>query len=228
MKLAYPALNGAISFEENKIAVLVVESPILFRNMIIDLSRQVAGGSGDFVLSKDSVPIPINKEVELIQNPLFPNFEQRRIINKLISELEREALSESFFLDTRAIQTELAAYLENLLAQSNAPLVCDSEISISSLLKAANIRIDYDEESPVERLCEYLDVISALHLAKCFVFVSLKSFLTQDELRLLYSSVAYKKYNLLLLENSMRDGLREVEKTILLDKDLCEVINEYK
>ncbi len=226
MRLMHPAFSIPIVFDENRINVLAVESRPLFRDMLSDLYRQQHGDSGDFVLSKNFVPVQINRELELIREPVFLDCNQKRLMSKILSGLERAAMGEEMFIETRSIQSALLAYFEKLLFLSDIPLRIENEVALPVLIKAAGISVD-DRERPVpERMIDYLDILTDLEIAKCFVFVNLKSYLSLDEMLLLYDNLKYKKYHVLLLESCFWDTLREMEKTVLIDEDQCEVMNE--
>ena len=226
MRLVHPALGAPITFEENKINVLVVENANLFVDMIMDLRKQIEGKPGDFILSRDFVPLQLGKETELIANPLYLDFSQKRIVNKIFLDLEHISAEEHFFTETYKIRALLSDYLAALLSQNEAVLDYDSEIAITALLKAANVHFDCGKMSIVEQIVEYLKMIHSLSLASCFIFINLKTFLSDEDMESIYKAIFYNKYNVLLLENSLRESMRGFEKTVLIDADLCEVINE--
>ena len=53
------------------------------------------------------------------------------------------------------------------------------------------------------------------------------SFVSDEDRLKLYEEICYKKYNVLFLENMFREKISYKEKYLLLDKDLCLVINDY-
>ena len=58
---------------------------------------------------------------------------------------------------------------------------------------------------------------------RLFVFVNLKSFLSQGELSKLYEFAFYEKLNLLLIEGISRDKL-DGERIVIIDDQLCHII----
>ena len=226
MRLMHPNFSTPIVLKEGLVNVLIAESPEMFRGIVLDLTAQCAGQEGDFVLSLAYTPVPIAKNAALLREPLFPDFSSRRIVNSFLSGLEKTAAGEALYLDTYTIQSQLASYYEKLLYAFDAPLTVYADISISALLKAANLRVDTVGTTPLERLSMWMDVHASLGLASVFIFVNLKSCFSTPELETLYREIKLKKYRVLLIEPTLYPDLRKEECTLLFDTDLCEVINE--
>ena len=227
MMLAHPILSKSLDFVEDRISVLVVEDQSVLTNLLLELIAQINGDDGRFLLSEDYKPIPIAKKLELVVDPLRIDFGQRKILNKIYADLTALASGENMIERTADLQNRLVAYLQSLLLSVSLPLTCVAEIDLGALLKAAGVAVDVLSSTLVERISEYLHILTDLSLVDCFVFVNLKSYLNDDDLKAFYREVAYKKYRVLLIENYFRDTLRLYEKTVVLDSDLCEVINEY-
>ena len=57
---------------------------------------------------------------------------------------------------------------------------------------------------------------------KCFFFVNLKRFFDENQLNSFYRDVIYRKYMVVLLENTCA-FYNEMERRVVLDCDLCEI-----
>ena len=66
MKLAFPNIQNVIELKVGLVSSLVIEHPSLLFQLLLDLRQQLEGKSGKAILSKDNVPIPIPKFMELI------------------------------------------------------------------------------------------------------------------------------------------------------------------
>lgn len=80
-------------------------------------------------------------------------------------------------------------------------------------------------ENLLEKLIDYICVISEVFGKKVFVLVNIKSYFTKDELKLLYKKMFYEKIYLLLIENHDNNDIIEEERVTIIDKDMC-VINK--
>lgn len=226
MMLAHPAYSLPMQITEEAVSVLAVEAPELLREMILDFSRQLDGADGMFVLSEEYCPIGISGAVCLIRDPLRPDLSSRRILNALLHLLAANAENEGYYVKTQAFRAAFARYLWELSESVDIPLAFREEPDILAILKAAELRPSWEEASPADALCGYMALVTELNLAKLFVFINLKSYFSLPELEAMYADFRYRKYRVLLLESSDRPDLRHLENTILIDRDMCEVINE--
>jgi len=96
-----------------------------------------------------------------------------------------------------------------------------SDLDIVAIFRAMNV-VFAPSESLLEHLCDYIDVCSEYRKIALFVFVNLKSYLSEEDLELFYSHLAYYKRNVLLLERC-ESPLHPMEKVIIIDDDLCEI-----
>lgn len=223
MKLVYSEFDYQILFQENRINVLCIESQKKFREFIGELKIQMEQGQGRFVLSEDGKELELNKHLELIVNLFALDFNQKKILNRIYSHLEKYAREEDLYLETCRIQTALNSYMEQLGCGFDYPLHYSDEISISNLCKLMDLKIDMEYDSFLEQLADYMTIIHELFGCRCFVFVNLKSFLSTEELKELHRFVGYKKLFLLLLENNDTDCREAFEDYFLWDQDLCEI-----
>ncbi len=227
MILSHTIFSNPIIFSENSINILTIENSQLFVKFIKDFYFQTKGERGELILSNSDLILNMSKELELITDPLFLDFANKKIISKIFMDLEKNSLDEKLYLKTINIKSQVLEYLSLLINESCLPLGFNEEISITSLLKAMGLYINTEQTHLVEQLSQYMEIYEQLSLAKCFVFVNLLSYIDKKELEDLYKEVSYKKFNVLLLENKYKAKDCPWEKHILIDLDLCEVINDY-
>lgn len=225
--LSHTVFSAPILFEENCINVLSIENPMFFTNFLNDIIAQINGETGEVFLSENYQPLSIAKNLSLITDILFINFENRKIITKLHKDLANIAVQENMYSLTQEIKIILADYISKLLSNSELPLSFDIEEDTQNLIKFANVKINTEAKSICEKALIYMDVIRDLGLAKYFIFVNLFSFVSDEDRLKLYEEICYKKFNVLFLENMFREKISSKEKYLLLDKDLCLVINDY-
>ena len=85
--LSHTVFSAPILFEENCINVLSIENPMFFTNFLNDIIAQINGETGEVFLSENYQPLSIAKNLSLITDILFINFENRKIITKLHKDL---------------------------------------------------------------------------------------------------------------------------------------------
>lgn len=80
--------------------------------------------------------------------------------------------------------------------------------------------MDSDAGTFLERVVQYLRILSDLCRIRVVFFLNLKAFLKEKELRELYKEAAYCKIQLVLIESVMRDKMKE-EDICIIDRDMC-------
>lgn len=201
----------------------IIESPEYFSKYVQELFSQINGNEGNFVLSSDEKELDISKMMEIIVNPLSVNINDRKIINKLYSELSQTAFDSENYLDTQGILADIQKYFLNLEQASNYILEMDSEIDITALFKALNIKLEIFADNFFEMLNQYIKITAELLKKKIVVFINISSYLSEEQLKELLKNAAYDEIILLLIENHQKDYFLEDTRCIIIDKDGCEI-----
>jgi len=223
MKLVHPMIEQHIVLNENIINVLVVENSRLLSELIIDLKNQTEGKDGKFVLSNDGNIKHISKNVVLVLNIFSIDINERKILNKLYQQLQEISVNEKYYLDTINLKATISKFIISLEEDLTFDIDYEQEFSMVSLFKASNVKIYTENSSIIENIIEYIKVIEELINDKLFIFINLKSFLSNDDIQELYKFVCYNKTNILLLENKKYNKEFPEEKVIIIDNDLCEI-----
>ena len=120
--------------------------------------------------------------------------------------------------------------LESIIANITDELIYRSrfslkagEINYQNLFKAIEIEFDYEKNSVLERLIEYIKVTSELLKTKVYIIVNLDSFLSEEELVELEKFLLYNDIKVLALQNAIRREVKPSENLRIVDKDLCEI-----
>ena len=223
MKLVHPILSSPLIFEEDKINLLIIENTKMLGHLIHELFDQVNGQEGKFVLSQGSDLLEISKNVEILIDFFNLDCNQKKVLNRLYNALSALATEEKNYLRSTEIFGSVEQYITEILEQAKIPLICRNTIDAGLLFKAANVNIDIVKGSLIEGIVDYLSVIQSFCGISCFVLVNLKTFLSDKEIGLFYKMVQYKKFNILLLENSIRVPRFSEEVLRIIDLALCEI-----
>lgn len=219
MKIVHRGYNLAFSIEENQVIVLSVENPRAYAELLQDIWNQSQGGEGGFILSEKEKVLKISKEVECIFNPFALECNDRKIVTHLYQQMKEQA--DNFLMEeTMQINTEINRFLDTLIFQIPFVLKHNQEFDILNLFKLYEVKFDSDVDTVLERIIEYLRVMSKICGIVLYVFVGLKHYLNPNELNELYQFAFYEKIKLILLE-SIHLPLNEGEKGWIIDADLC-------
>jgi CRISPR-associated protein Csn2 len=222
MNFCHKLLNGPIIFDENHPAVLVVENPKAFTQILSDLLILLEDDESDCGLYENNAPISASKRLELITDPLSVDPNQKKVLNALYSLLEKQMWNEDNFVHTSETLSSMQGYLSHLAECTDYPITFSEQIGGAALFKAAEMRLETEAVSLLERLDAYISAAREFLKKDVFFFVGLHSYLTADELELLYRSAAYRKNKLFLLEGYESESIPG-ETRIVIDKDLCQL-----
>ncbi len=222
MKLVHIDLESQFEFDE-KINVLCVENAIQFRKFLEDFHCQIDDGlNGKFVLSENEKNLDFSKSVMVITDYFSLDFNEKKLQNKLYLVLQ-SVCEEKFKVDFAKFNEEFYRLFNKLNSESPFELECDIDPSINALLKCFGVSFSCENSSFIEKLCKYTEIIFNLLSLKLIVFVNLKSYLSKEELKLVYQFFSYNKINIFLLESNFKES-NEQEFCVIVDNDLCEIV----
>lgn len=221
MKLVHFDLNEPILEEKFKFTEWIIESPAAFTEYIQELGRQIAGEEEQFVLSENNKEMSLVKKADLIINPFAVDVNARKILNKLYSELSIISKEEQMYLKTMELFRHIQEYMMELEQCTDYILEYDQDLEISVVLKAVNVRYETKETDFLERLIQYIKIMAAVGV-KLFIFVNLRSYLSDYQMKEIIKETQYQEVQCLFMENQQRSCI-EGGKRCILDKDRCEI-----
>lgn len=219
MKLAYYCFEQPIEFTENSVNVLIIENSKMFRDILSMLLSASEGYDTELILSDDKT-LSIEKYVELILSPFSLDLNNKKLLNKLNDYLAKS-------LDSYEEKYNLLAYGMNQFGSDLTMLsqysVIYSEIqNVQQVIKALDFRID--DDLPInERIIEYMRLNRDLLGKKLFIFVGLKNYFSEEELKFFYRDIMAEKFDILLIEGHQYSYKINIEKIRIIDNDLCEL-----
>lgn len=221
MKLTHPDYTFNIEFRENIVNKIVIESPNVLSDIILDLMRQYNGGEGRWILSQNGEIIKVSEQCELVLDIFNVDLNQKKMINNLYKLLENEIQHSDKLNEWRIISANILGLLERTICDCDYNVCYKDEIEIKDILKIVDVRFERDSDNLCQHLIEYIELSNSVKGTKIFILVNISSFLTNDEINHLYTSCLYNKTYLLLLENTNKSILPECEHVIVVDQDNC-------
>lgn len=220
MMIAYPSADIVSELDERNVMTIIIENQAVFSSLISDISDQLFGNDGEFVLSEDFKPLELRKNIELITQLIPFDHNQKDLINKIYAELKTIAVDETHYYQTQELMSYISKYLFEITVNMETDLVYDKPADITGLLKAFNVRINDEDMSISEKLLEYMLAVNRYKGKRVFVIVNLRSYLTDRQTELFYKSVLLNKLSLICIENKEYKRL-ETEQAIIIDSDMC-------
>ena len=222
MKLVHPDLSGELLKDKIVFTEWIIESPELFAGYLQELYGQCAKCEGKFVLSQGIKELDISKYVEIITDPFAVELNGRKIINKLYAELNELSKDEMMYTKTLQLTQHIQEYLLDLECNTNHILHFNNEMDVTGLLKIMDVKIEDSAEKFFERLVCYIKNAIEVLSVKVFVFINLRSYLTDNQMQELIQEITYQEVHALFIENQERTCLKGGIRYII-DKDGCEI-----
>lgn len=197
-----------------------IENPNDYLSFAQELLAQSRGEDGEFVFSDNDAVIPFVKKIEIIDAPLRVSPNDKRILTKLYSRLQKSC-AEEYYLKSQETIDCLRQFLLEVEYASDAILDFDNTIDISGLFKLANLRIFTDESDLAGNLSLFLQNANEYLGIKVFVFFHLCSFLTIEQIEELGKKAEENSSFILLIENKCPTYYNGIK--YIYDLDKCEI-----
>lgn len=222
MKLFIPEIDFLFDFKEESVCSLVIENQNYLYSIMIDVQNQLEGLDGNVIISEENVPISFKKNVELLDQ-FFPfSLNQSWLVSKAISELSKEAISDTHYYKTMELMSIIERYLLELSFDAKGDIVFQ-KINPETLIKAMGFGFrDDNYDKLTEKIIDYFELVTEYDRPKLFITYNLRSIISDVEASLFIDDVKKLGYNVLMVENSARNLLSD-EKRYIIDESLCEI-----
>ena len=221
MKIVFPEISHVFDTDIDRVNVIVIENQRLLFSVLTDIYNQTHGLDGNAVVSASDRPLAFNRCADLISEFVSFSLNRKPLLNKVMSALERIAMSDEYYESSMSMINSLEKYLFDLTMS----LSCDIDfgnINISSLLKAAGIMFKEDYESIGEKIIDYMQLVCEFDCRKLFILYGLRDFIVEEEAIRFYDTILHHGYDIVCIE-SREHSLLPVEKRYIVDYDLCEI-----
>ena len=222
MNLVTKYLENSLEIKSKTINTLVIEDTHYFSLFLKGLIEATEIESDEFELIEDYKTVDITKYVEIIFDIFNLEANSANILKKMYSELEEDLNTQEVYTKKVELESIIANITDELIYRSRFSLKA-GEINYQNLFKAIEIEFDYEKNSVLERLIEYIKVTSELLKTKVYIIVNLDSFLSEEELVELEKFLLYNDIKVLALQNTIRREVKPSENLRIVDKDLCEI-----
>lgn len=222
MNLVTEYLENSFEIKSKTINTLVIEDTKYFTQFIKALIETANRGSEEFELIEDFKKVDLSKVTEIIFDLFSLEANNANILKKLYTELEKDINSEEIFNKKIEMESLAANIADDLIHMSRLSLTAGG-INYQNFFKALAIEFDYDKNSIIEKLIEYIKVTADLLDKKLFIIINLDSFLTEEDLVELSKFLCYNEIKVLALQNKITRQVKTCENLRIVDKDLCEI-----
>lgn len=220
MKIVHPKINSRIEISDQQINVLIIEAPDFLYELLTDIKRQIDNFKGDTILSIHDEPVSFNKYVELIIDPLSIEMNNRNILKKVLTAIEKCGQDGVYYERTQKLMAEIEAYINDLSLNFDTNIECH-DISLQQILKAAELTVEDEYTRLSDKIYAYMELIREFQGDRLFIFVNLSSYIGREELQKFADTVIGHSFQVLLIDSHDFERL-EKENRLIVDCDLCE------
>lgn len=210
---------------DEAVQILVVENADEFYHIVSELYNQFDGEDGNFVFKLKDEVVSAEKNGIMICNPFHLDYNDKKIISLLYKVLEKESLGDAL-PQYNEVVSSMIKYLEEI--SFNVPFKLSyNEPQPAEIMKVCGLKIESSYDTLLEKIICFINALIELKKCEFFVFVNLKSVLSDEKLLNLYSHCKNEKVGLLLIESSIIRNLLPEEKAVVITEDLCEILVNY-
>ena len=226
IKLSHVHLETPIIICENTVNLLIIENPNEFFEMVSDLDNLFECGDGNFTFSIQNQIINPTKYGGMVSDIFHFDLNDKKVLNLLYKKMESFAFGENV-LDFNELNSKLIHLLGEIADSLPFSLEYDEPQPID-YFKTAGVKFEKNYDSLQEKIICYINALIELKSCEFFIFVNLKSVLSDEKLLQIYNHCALEQVGLLLIESSKSRPLLNCEKAIIITEDLCEIFENYK
>lgn len=219
MKMITNLFSGEIIIDTDMVSSVIIENPSVFLGLIQNIYHSINGEEEGIILSEDHTILKPSKVIEFVSTYVPFDVNEKRILNKLISILEKEALNEKNYYRTMELLAQIEQFVNNLSEGISCRIECTG-CNPLSLIKMCGITVSDDSISDIERVFEYMMIVREVLGEKLFVFVNMHSFFMLDEIQDFVNTVIAHNFYVLLLD-SHEYGIMKHTRRLIVDQDLC-------
>lgn len=220
MKLIYKDVGHILRFDEGYVNELVVENKRLFFEMAENISQQIDGLSGKFVLSINDVPVEFSRYAdETVQFAPF-HLNRKSLLTKLYASLERNAMQAENYMKTSGMLSDIESYIHDLAEEFPFDIDC-TKVTVSSVIRALSPEITECDKTTLEKIFAYMELVRLLDRDRLFIMVNMRTYFSDEDMEVFVHSACLHDFKVLLLESSSARPLKNT-KRYTIDDDLCE------
>lgn len=220
--VSFDFLSKPIELNSDSVSVLCIENKKLYRDTVSAVINSCFDNV-KIVFSCDYIPIDYNKNIASIYDYYsfeFPSSFIKRIYEDISDfcsvELQKELLN---FISAREI------LFDKIVSEYDFDFEYSNNVPLQNEFKALNLKPTLAKNSILDSLTEYILLLNKYSNIKCFVLINLHLYFSNEEVSSFYKDMQYNGISILDIENNKLFPSLSKEKVIIIDEDLCEIID---
>ena len=222
MKLVIKAFNLIVELEENIVDVFVIENPRVMTDVILSSINNSKSDSKLLLIKDDGEDIPSSK-YEIITSPFIISLNSKKLLGSALKDIET-SICENYYDKFQEINADILNLLDKAILDLPYDISIDCIKEIKDIVKICDISFEEKQLCLLEKITDYIKLVSKILKLNCIIFINLHDFLDSDEIELLYKEAFYQKVQLIMIE-SHEISKKSCERIHVIDQSQC--IIEY-
>lgn len=225
MRLVFSGLENPLKLTAGETSVLQVENSALFARIVSSLQTGLGHQAMEpYSLWEDDGEVKPGNALMVVPDALNLPWDDRAFMTTITKRVEREFLEdEDLRMQVEEAERAIKMRLSRLNLGFNADLGFGLEWDLKRYLTFLGFgAAPQEDRSFLDNLLNFLSFALDAGCRKTIVFVNLKTFLTENELQMLYDHVFFLKLSLLLLENKIDTMSYRHENKLAVDLQFLE------
>ena len=222
MKIIHCEHNIEVDFNCGEICSIIIENPRILDSFVLGLYNSTIRKEDQVYILDNFEKIEFAKLVDLVFSPLELTYEKKDIQKKLLQNILEEITESDISYRFSEICSSFLENIYEVKINSEYEIDFDENLEMQKLIKCFDIHLKEPMGSFVERLVEYISVMSKLMGKQIFILVGCAHYIDNDEYKLLQKHVAHENVAVLTVEGR-QNTLKNPGNQYIMDVDLCEI-----
>ena len=222
MKIIHCEHNIEVDFNCGEICSIIIENPRILDSFVLGLYNSTIRKEDEVYILDNFEKIEFAKLVDLVFSPLELTYEKKDIQKKLMQNILEEITESDISYRFSEICSSFLENIYEVKINSEYEIDFDENLEMQKLIKCFDIHLKEPIGSFVERIVEYISVMSKLMGKQIFILVGCAHYIDNDEYKLLQKHVAHENVAVLTVEGR-QNTLKNPGNQYIMDVDLCEI-----
>lgn len=213
--------NKCIEFD-GKILTLEIENP----NMLAKFIKDIRDGNNDDteIAFEHRGKLLDKKDIELIIDFHALSLFNKNLVSKIFNKIENDFKTDYYkFIKFNEFANEFKENFIALLDDLDIETTVTDDYELKNALNFIEFKPENFDDSLVDKIMQYINIITETNIYKLLCFVNLKAYLDTKSIESIFKYSLYKKLPIILIEYHHDNIVIENEIKLLIDKDLCDI-----
>lgn len=192
MKIIHCEHNIEVDFNCGEICSIIIENPRILDSFVLGLYNSTIRKEDKVYILDNFEKIEFAKLVDLVFSPLELTYEKKDIQKKLLQNILEEITESDISYRFSEICSSFLENIYEVKINSEYEIDFDENLEMQKLIKCFDIHLKEPMGSFVERIVEYISVMSKLMGKQIFILVGCAHYIDNDEYKLLQKHVPHK------------------------------------